>query len=149
MHVAHTCSTYVQCVCTHAHVHAWCASLCHHGCELRASLWVSVVRCIVRSVIAAAGKSIAEGGDPVLRGVQGVGRKQGIWRIAPCIRRQHLEGYSELSYLTPRHPWVSRHLVNECGLYVGVVILHVVHASVHVAVAVATPYSGNLASYTS
>ena len=36
-----------------------------------------------------------------------------------------------------------------CGLHVGVVILHVVHASVKsVAVAMATPYSGNLASYT-
>ena len=35
-----------------------------------------------------------------------------------------------------------------CGLHVGVVVLHVVYASVHVAVAMATPYSGNLASYT-
>ena len=35
-----------------------------------------------------------------------------------------------------------------CGLHVGVVILHMVYALAHMAVVVATPYSGNLASYT-
>ena len=45
-------------------------------------------------------------------------------------------------------PRRATHLVNDVSLHVGVVILHVLYASVHMAVAMATPYSGNLASYT-
>ena len=40
-------------------------------------------------------------------------------------------------------PRRATHLVNDVSLHVGVVILHVLYASVHVAVAMATLYSGN------
>ena len=45
--------------------------------------------------------------------------------------------------LPTKIPRRATHLVNDVSLHVGVVILHVVYASVHVAVVMATPHSGN------